>query len=188
MIKLIVGLGNPGNEYAATRHNAGFWYIDALAQKFALTLRLEGKYFAEVAKAKLFGGDVWLIKPQTFMNLSGKAVSALAGFYKIKPEEILVVHDELDFAPGSAKLKQGGGNGGHNGLKDIDRVIGTNYWRLRVGIGHPGSAAKVPSYVLKKPPVEELTAIEQSITKAVAVSAELIGGELAKAQKILHTK
>lgn len=188
MIKLIVGLGNPGREYAATRHNAGFWLLDELARKLGANFNLEGKYFAEVAKAKVAGTDVWLLKPQTYMNLSGKSVHALANFYKIQPEEVLVVHDELDFTPGTTKLKQGGGNGGHNGLKDIDRLIGKNYWRLRIGIGHPGDASKVAGYVLSKPSQDDLIEIERNIDKVLSISNELIVGDFSSAQKILHTK
>lgn len=188
MIRLIVGLGNPGHEYAETRHNAGFWLIDLLARKNSLNLTAEGKYFGEVTRWRCGGQDVFLLKPQTFMNLSGKAVSALANFYKIKPEEILVVHDELDFKPGMAKLKQGGGNGGHNGLKDIERVIGKNYWRLRLGIGHPGDAAKVVGYVLNKPLLDERIAIDLSIDKSLKIMSLLVAGDFAGAQKILHTK
>lgn len=188
MIKLIVGLGNPGHEYVDTRHNAGFWFVDALAKKLDASFSLEGKYFGYVARLKIDNEYVWLLKPQTYMNLSGKAVQALAGFFKIKPEEILVVHDELDFKPGIAKLKQGGGNGGHNGLKDIDRVIGKNYWRLRIGIGHPGDAAKVAGFVLNRPTPDDLIEIERNIDKAIAVSKMLLTGDFANAQKILHTK
>lgn len=188
MIKLIVGLGNPGNEYFDTRHNAGFWFVDALAKKLGANFSLEGKYFGYVARLKVDGEDVWLLKPQTYMNLSGKSVQALAGFFKIKPEEVLVVHDELDFKPGITKLKQGGGNGGHNGLKDIDRVIGKNYWRLRIGIGHPGDAAKVAGFVLNHPTTDELIEIERNIDKALTVSSLLLKGDFANAQKVLHTK
>lgn len=188
MIKLIVGLGNPGNEYADTRHNAGFWLVDELARKLQASFTLEGKYFAYVARTKVNGDDLWLLKPQTYMNLSGKSVQALANFFKIKPEEIIVAHDELDFKPGTIKLKQGGGNGGHNGLKDIDRVIGKNYWRLRVGIGHPGDAAKVAGFVLNRPTVDERVEIDRTIDKALTVRTELINGDFANAQKILHTK
>ncbi len=188
MIKLIVGLGNPGREYLDTRHNAGFWLLDCLATKLGVSFSLEGKYHAEVAKLKVGGQDLWLLKPQTYMNLSGKSVQSLASFYKILPEEILVVHDELDFKPGTTKLKQGGGNGGHNGLKDIDRVIGKNYWRVRIGIGHPGDASKVAGYVLNKPSLDDLILIEQNIDKVISVKDALIAADFATAQKITHTK
>lgn len=187
MIRLIVGLGNPGREYADTRHNAGFWYLDLLAKELSASFVMEGKFFGEVARLKIDGGDLYLLKPQTYMNLSGKAVQALASFYKIAPEEILVVHDELDFKPGIIKLKQGGGNGGHNGLKDIDRVIGKNYWRLRAGIGHPGDSNRVAGYVLNNPPVDERIEIERVLARALAVSEDLILARFSIAQKILHT-
>lgn len=188
MIKLIVGLGNPGDEYVQTRHNVGFWFLDHLAQKLGTKFVLEGKFFGFLTKVKFPDADLFLLKPQTYMNLSGKSVQAVANFYKIKPEEILVVHDELDFNPGIIKLKQGGGNGGHNGLKDIDRVIGKNYWRLRVGIGHPGAATKVVGYVLNRPSTNELIEIENSIDKALAVRDLFLSGDFANAQKKLHTK
>lgn len=188
MIKLIVGLGNPGNEYADTRHNTGFWFLDSLARKLGLNFNLESKYFGYVARGKVAGNDLWLLKPQTYMNLSGKSVHVLANFFKITPEEVLVVHDELDFKAGVVKIKQGGGNGGHNGLKDIDRVIGKNYWRLRVGIGHPGDATKVAGFVLNHPTIDEKIEIERSLDKALMVSDALISGDFANAQKILHTK
>lgn len=188
MIKLIIGLGNPGREYEDTRHNAGFWFVDELSRKLGANFNLESKYFGFVAKTKIAGNDIWLLKPQTYMNLSGKSVQSLASFYKILPEEILVAHDELDFKPGTTKLKQGGGNGGHNGLKDIDRVIGKNYWRLRIGIGHPGDAAKVASFVLNRPTVDERVEIDRNIDKALLISTELLSGDFANAQKTLHTK
>lgn len=188
MIKLIVGLGNPGREYEDTRHNAGFWLVDELAKKLGTSFNLESKYFAYVAKARLNNQDIWLLKPQTYMNLSGKSVQALSSFYKILPENILVAHDELDFKPGITKLKQGGGNGGHNGLKDIDRVIGKNYWRLRIGIGHPGDASKVAGFVLNKPIMDERIEIERNIDKVIEVSESLLKGDFAVAQKIIHTK
>lgn len=188
MIRLIVGLGNPGREYADTRHNAGFWCVDAWARKLGIGFSLESKYFAELARTKIGQQDLFLLKPQTYMNLSGKSVQALASFYKIQPEEILVVHDELDFKPGTTKIKQGGGNGGHNGLKDIDRVIGKNYWRIRIGIGHPGDASKVAGYVLNNPTLDDKIEIERNIDKVLSVSEALISGDFANAQKILHTK
>ncbi len=187
-VKLIVGLGNPGREYEDTRHNAGFWFVDALARKLKINFTIESKYFGEVAKTKLNDEDLFLLKPQTYMNLSGKSVQALASFFKIAPGQILVVHDELDFKPGIAKLKQGGGNGGHNGLKDIDRVIGKDYWRLRIGIGHPGDSSKVAGYVLNKPMLDESISIHNSIDKSLLVSQLLIDGDFAAAQKILHSK
>lgn len=188
MIKLIVGLGNPGRDYTDTRHNAGFWFVDKVADKFNAKFNIESKYFAEVAKFRYNDEDVFLLKPQTFMNLSGKAVGALANFYKIPAASILVVHDELDFAPGTIKLKQGGGNGGHNGLKDIDRVIAKDYWRLRVGIGHPGDKNRVADYVLKKPILNESIDIDNALDKALNSINELLAGDFASAQKQIHTR
>ena len=161
MIKLFVGLGNPGPEYEHTRHNAGFWWIDEVARTLGLTLRDERAYFGEMARGNVGGQTVWLLKPQTFMNLSGKSIAALARFYKIAPEEVLVVHDELDLDPGHAKLKLGGSHAGHNGLRDTHAQLGTDqYWRLRLGIGHPGHREQVVSWVLGKPPKDQREAIE----------------------------
>ncbi len=151
MIKLFVGLGNPGPEYAATRHNAGFWWIDALAQELKVQLQPERSYWGLAARANVQGQAVWLLQPQTFMNLSGKSVGALARFFKIQPGEILVAHDELDFPPGQVKLKKGGSHGGHNGLRDIHAQLGSgDYWRLRLGIGHPGVKSEVVSLGAEK--------------------------------------
>ena len=163
-IRLIVGLGNPGREYAATRHNAGFRWVDEFARVHGASLRSDGKFHGQVARTVLHGHEVHLLKPQTFMNVSGRAVAALAHFYKIAPQHILVAHDELDLPPGSAKLKLGGGHGGHNGLKDIIAHLGTqNFWRLRIGIGHPGERAEVTNYVLNAPRKEEQVLIEEAM-------------------------
>ncbi len=187
-IRLVVGLGNPGPEYERTRHNAGFWLVDELAWQYKAPLRGEGKYFGEVSRATLAAGDLWLLKPMTYMNLSGQAVGALARFYKIAPEEILVVHDELDLPPGAARLKQGGGHGGHNGLKDIIAKLGSpNFWRLRIGIGHPGDRNEVANFVLKKARAEEQQAIDDAIAKALQVMPEVLAGNSAAAMKTLHT-
>lgn len=186
-IKLIVGLGNPGYEYTETRHNAGFWFVDSVAAKYKVDFKTESKYYGEVAKFKHNGEDVFLLKPQTFMNLSGKSVVALALFYKILPSQILVAHDELDFNPNVVKLKYSGGNGGHNGLKDIDRVIGKDYWRLRIGIGHPGDRNKVVGYVLKKPIIDERVEIDRSIEKSVTLLDFILDGNFNDAMKKLHT-
>ena len=153
MIRLLVGLGNPGPEYEATRHNAGFWFVDEVARALRVSLVPERSYFGLVARANTAEGPVWLLEPMTFMNLSGKSVAALARFFKIAPEEILVAHDELDLLPGQAKLKFGGSAAGHNGLKDIHGMLGTqDFWRLRLGIGHPGVKAEVLNYVLRSKP------------------------------------
>ncbi|AXP39427.1 aminoacyl-tRNA hydrolase [Haemophilus influenzae] len=167
-IKLIVGLGNPGEKYADTRHNAGEWLIERLARRFNVSLNPENKFFGKTARTLLNGKEVRLLVPTTFMNLSGKAVGALASFYRIKPEEILVIHDELDLPPGTAKLKQGGGHGGHNGLKDIVAQLGNNnnFYRLRIGIGHPGHRDLVAGYVLNKPSPADRDALEKVLDEA----------------------
>src|SRR4051794_5592335 len=188
MIKLFVGLGNPGTEYEATRHNAGFWWIDALARDLKVSLVPERSYHGLVARTSLHGQTLWLMEPQTFMNLSGKAVAALARFYKIQPDEILVAHDELDVVPGQAKLKFGGSHAGHNGLRDIHAQLGTgDYWRLRLGIGHPGVKAEVINWVLKKPAPDQRTAIEECIVRTLKAVPALLGGEMDKATLLVHT-
>ena len=189
-IALIVGLGNPGPEYERTRHNAGFWFVERVARHESLTLRREPKFLGLVAKAS---GPVWLLEPQTYMNRSGQSVAALAGFYKIGLESILVVHDELDLKPGDAKLKLGGGTAGHNGLKDIAAQLGTSeFWRLRIGIGHPrdlpASQQEVVDYVLHPPRAEEQSAIDEAIARALDVWPELRSGDMERAMHELHTK
>ena len=187
-IRLIVGLGNPGPEYQHTRHNAGFWLADELAYQWRANWRNEGKFFGTVARADVDGHEVWLLKPMTYMNLSGKAVGALARFYKIERQEILVIHDELDLPPGTAKLKQGGGHGGHNGLKDIVAQMGGNdFWRLRLGIGHPGDRNEVVGYVLNKPRQEEYNQIEDAMRRAEQVIPQVLAGQMEKAMHTLHT-
>lgn len=187
-IRLIVGLGNPGPEYQFTRHNAGFWLLDELARELKKSFCTEGKFSGEVARAVLNGQDLWLLKPATFMNLSGQSVVALARFYKILPNQILVVHDELDLPAGAARFKQGGGHGGHNGLKDIIARLGSpDFWRLRLGIGHPGDRNEVIHYVLKKPRSEEQQTIDQAIVSSLAVLPEALAGQMAGAMKRLHT-
>ncbi len=190
-IKLIVGLGNPGDKYAATRHNAGFWFVDAIAAQTNSKLALDAKMFGFVGKFETDASnkDRWLLKPSTFMNDSGKAVAALANYYKITPAEILVVHDELDLQAGSVKLKFGGGHGGHNGLKDIHAALGTaDYWRLRLGIGHPGDRNEVINYVLKAPTKLETDALQASIHAGAAIVPYLLKGEFESAMLKLHTK
>lgn len=187
-IKLIVGLGNPGKEYEATRHNAGFWWVDELARTHHANFRTENKFHGLVAKADLHGHEVHLLKPQTFMNVSGRAVGALAQFYKLVPAQILVAHDELDLAPGSAKLKLGGGHGGHNGLKDIIAQLGSrDFWRLRIGVGHPGDRAEVVNYVLNAPRKEEQGLIDEASQRAQDVAALIIEGKLEAAMLKLHS-
>jgi PTH1 family peptidyl-tRNA hydrolase len=188
MIKLFVGLGNPGPEYEATRHNAGFWWIDALARDLKLTLAPERSCHGLVARTQVGGRPIWLLEPQTFMNLSGKSVAALARFFKIEPKEILVIHDELDVVPGTAKLKLGGSHAGHNGLRDIHAQLGTaDYWRLRLGIGHPGVRSEVVGWVLKKPLKEQREAIEDAIVRTLHAFPALVAGEMDKATLLIHT-
>lgn len=189
MIRLMVGLGNPGAEYDATRHNAGFWFIDEVARKLKVSLQPERSYFGLAARANTADGPVWLLEPMTFMNLSGKSVAALARFFKIAPEEILVAHDELDLLPGQVKLKLGGSHAGHNGLKDIHAQLGSpDYWRLRLGIGHPGVKAEVVNYVLRKPSAEHREAIDKSIEQSIAVLDLLLAGEMERAMMKIHAK
>ncbi|MHB1247942.1 MAG: aminoacyl-tRNA hydrolase [Polaromonas sp.] len=188
MIKLFVGLGNPGTEYEATRHNAGFWWLDALARELKAPLSLDKSCHGQAARTTVNGQTVWLLKPMTFMNLSGKSVTALARFFKIAPEEILVAHDELDIVPGQAKLKFGGSHAGHNGLRDIHAQMGTaDYWRLRIGVGHPGVKTEVTNWVLKKPSQEHRQAIEDCIGRCLKAVPELLSGEMEKATMLIHT-
>lgn len=187
-LRLIVGLGNPGAQYEDTRHNAGFWWLEALAHKLGVSLRNEPKFHGRAGKLASAQGDIWLLCPDTFMNLSGKSVAALARFYKIPPESVLVAHDELDLPPGTARLKQGGGHGGQNGLKDIHVQLGSsNYWRLRIGIGHPGSKELVVGHVLGKPQVSEREKMLAAIDAALDVWPEIAAGNFAAAQLKLHT-
>jgi peptidyl-tRNA hydrolase, PTH1 family len=187
-IKLIVGLANPGAEYAATRHNAGAWYVDLLAERLRTPLREEPKFYGYTSRINLAGADVRLLVPTTFMNLSGKAVAAMATFYRINPDEILVAHDELDLPPGVAKFKLGGGHGGHNGLKDIITKLGNNpnFHRLRLGIGHPGDKNKVVGFVLGKPPVSEQKLIDDAVDEAARCTEIWLQDGLTKATNRLH--
>jgi PTH1 family peptidyl-tRNA hydrolase len=189
-IRLVAGLGNPGREYEATRHNAGFWFVDALAASLGAGLSAESRFHGQVAKA---AGDVRLVKPMTFMNLSGRAVAALARFFAIAPAEILVVHDELDLLPGEAKLKLGGGTAGHNGLRDIAAQLGTpEFWRLRLGIGHPRDSEipqqDVADYVLRPPRRDERAALDLAIEKALTAWPAIAAGDFERAMLALHTK
>ena len=188
MIKLIAGLGNPGPEYEHTRHNAGFWWVDEAARLLKVSLQMERGHFGLVARANVGGQSVWLVEPQTFMNLSGKSVASVARFFKIAPEEVLVVHDELDLAPGEAKLKKGGGHAGHNGLRDIHAQLGSaDYWRLRIGIGHPGDKSEVANWVLKKPAPDQRDAIEASLTRCLLALPDLLAGRMNEATARIHT-
>jgi len=188
MIKLFVGLGNPGPDYQATRHNAGFWWIDAVAAELKVTLHPEKGFQGLTARVSVHGHTFWLLQPQTFMNLSGRSVASLSRFYKIQPQEILVAHDELDVVPGQAKLKFGGNHAGHNGLRDIHAQLGCgDYWRLRLGIGHPGVKAEVVDWVLKKPSAEQRTAIEECVVRTVKALPAMLAGEMEKATLLVHT-
>jgi PTH1 family peptidyl-tRNA hydrolase len=192
-IKLLVGLGNPGEKYTDTRHNAGFWWIDQLAAATHSKLSLDAKLYGisgKLNRASLIPGeDTWLLKPTTFMNASGKSVAALANYYKILPEQILVIHDELDIPPGTAKLKKGGGHGGHNGLKDITAAIGSaDFWRLRLGIGHPGERSEVINFVLKAPSKDEQNLINQCIDDSMLVINQILSADFEVAMLKLHTK
>ncbi len=188
-IKLIVGLGNPGLKYEKTRHNVGFLFIDTLAENQNLTLKDNNKFYGLAAKENLFGHSVWLLKPQTYMNLSGKSVASLLNFYKIKIDETLVVYDELDLPAGTAKLKKGGGHGGHNGLRDIIAATGSkDFYRLRLGIGHPGDKSKVVSWVLNRASTEDEISIARALDKSIAILPDLLDAKLEKAMKDLHTK
>ena len=189
MIRIFVGLGNPGPEYQHTRHNAGFWWTDALARELGVKLVAERAYQGLVARADTAAGPVWLLQPMTFMNRSGASVAPLARFFKIAPEQILVVHDELDLQPGQAKLKLGGSAAGHNGLKDIHGLLGTlDFWRLRLGIGHPGVKAEVANYVLKKPSADDRSAIDKAIAQSLEAWRLLVSGEMDKALALIHAQ
>jgi PTH1 family peptidyl-tRNA hydrolase len=182
MIRLLVGLGNPGPEYEDTRHNAGLWWVDAVARQLRTTLVPERSYWGLVARVNRAEGPLWLLEPQTYMNLSGKSVAALARFFKIAPEEILVAHDELDLLPGQMKLKRGGSHAGHNGLKDMQAQLGSaDFWRLRLGIGHPGVKAEVVNYVLKKPSPTDREAIHQCIDKSLQALDLLLAADMERA-------
>ena len=189
MIRLMVGLGNPGAEYEHTRHNAGFWFIDEVARQLKTTLVPDRSYAGLVARVQLAEGPLWLLEPMTFMNLSGKSVAPLARFFKIAPQEILVAHDELDLLPGQMKMKLGGSHAGHNGLKDIQAQLGSpDFWRLRLGIGHPGVKAEVINHVLRKPPAAEREAIDQSIAQALGALDLLIAGDMERAMLKIHAR
>ena len=192
-MKLVVGLGNPGRKYEATRHNAGFWWIERLARAVHGEFRHEARFHGDVAKVATPGGELWLLKPATFMNQSGRAVAALAGFYKLAPGQLLIVHDELDLPPGTVRLKKGGGTGGHNGLNDIAAQLGTkDFWRLRIGIGHPrnqtATEQEVLDYVLHKPGAVDHAAIDDAISRGLEVWPLISEDKLEAAMLRLHTK
>jgi len=188
-IQLIVGLGNPGPEYEPTRHNAGFWFVDELARRCRQSFRTERRFHSEVAPCMLGGSECRLQKPMTFMNRSGQAVGALARFFRIPLQHILVVHDELDLPPGTIRLKKGGGHGGHNGLRDLINHLGSrDFYRLRVGIGHPGHRDQVVDYVLRKPSKEDRRQIDEAVYDALEVMPDVVEGKFELAMNSLHVR
>lgn len=187
-IRCVVGLGNPGSKYEQTRHNAGFWFVDRLADRHAALLRGENKFSGEVVRINALQGDCWLLKPTTFMNHSGRSVAALCNFYKIEPQELLVAYDELDLEPGVVRLKTGGGHGGHNGMRDICSALGSrDFHRLRIGIGHPGHKEAVVGHVLSRPGKAEQQAIDNGLDEAMRVWDTVMAGDLQKAMNALHS-
>jgi peptidyl-tRNA hydrolase, PTH1 family len=187
-LTLIVGLGNPGPTYARTRHNAGFELVDELARRTGAGLRHEGRHQGELARTRIAGADVWLLKPMTYMNLSGQSVRSVAAFYRIPLQSILVAHDELDFPPGVVRLKEGGGAGGHNGLRDIIAQLGDGFWRLRIGIGHPGDRGAVLNYVLGRPPAAEAALIHETVLAAADAVPVMLADGAQKAMNRLHAR
>ena len=186
-LKLVIGLGNPGAEYARTRHNAGFWYVDELARSGGGNWRRESRFQCELARASVAGQDLWLVKPQTFMNKSGAAVQAVAAFYRIAPAEMLVAHDEIDLPPGVVRLKEGGGHGGHNGVRDVIAQLSADFWRLRIGVGHPGSKDQVIDAVLDRATADEQRLIDGALVRAHAALPDLLRDGAQKAMHRLHT-
>jgi PTH1 family peptidyl-tRNA hydrolase len=187
-IRIIAGLGNPEDKYERTLHNAGFWFVDALASKYGGSFRYEKKFDADYCKVNLHGDDVWLVKPQSYMNLSGGPIRGVMDYYRLKVSELLVAHDEIDLQPGTTRFKKGGGHGGHNGLRDIIQHCGAEFVRLRLGVGHPGDKSKVTNYVLKRGSADVERAIEDNIDDAMAVIPTLIDDGLNAATKELHTR
>jgi peptidyl-tRNA hydrolase, PTH1 family len=187
-LKLIVGLGNPGRDYARTRHNAGWWFVDELAARAHGSWRHDARQHTELARIEIDGSELWLLKPTAFMNRSGVPVAAVANFYRISPAEMLVVHDDIDLPPGIARLKQGGGHGGHNGLRDVIAHIGADFWRLRLGVGHPGSKDLVLDAVLDRPTQAEQQAIDEAMARALEIMPELLRSGAQKAMLSLHSR
>jgi len=188
-IKLIVGLGNPGKDYRSHRHNVGFWFCDTLAQLYSGTFKKESKFFGDVTQVNIAGTMVRLLKPSTYMNASGKSIQSIAKFYQIAVEELLVVHDELDLDPGIARLKSGGGHGGHNGLRDTIKALDSKeFYRLRIGIGHPGDKSQVADFVLHAPKKSEIESIQNAMTDALQVLEQIVKGETESAMQTLHTQ
>jgi PTH1 family peptidyl-tRNA hydrolase len=187
-IRIIAGLGNPEDKYERTLHNAGFWFVDALADKYGGSFRYEKKFDADYCRINLHGEDVWLVKPQSYMNLSGGPIRGLMDYYRLQVSNLLVAHDEIDLPPGTTRLKSGGGHGGHNGLRDIINHCGAEFVRLRLGVGHPGDKSQVTNYVLKRASSDVERAIEDNIVDAIAVMPLLIEDGLNAATKELHTR
>jgi peptidyl-tRNA hydrolase, PTH1 family len=187
-VKLIAGLGNPGAEYQRTRHNAGFWFVDELARSSGASWRRESKLQCELARARVADADVWLMKPNTFMNRSGAAVLAVSSFYRIAPAELLVVHDDIDLPPGAVRLKQGGGHGGHNGVRDVIANLGPDFWRMRLGVGHPGEKDQVLDAVLSRASSDEQKLIDEAMARGLAVMPQFMTGATQKAMQQLHTR
>ena len=187
-IRIVAGLGNPEDKYERTLHNAGFWFVDALARKYGGSFRYEKKFDADYCRVNLHGEDVWLVKPQSYMNNSGQPVRGLLDYYRLTVGQLLVAHDEIDLPPGTTRLKEGGGHGGHNGLRDIIQHCGPDFLRLRLGVGHPGEKHQVTNYVLKRGSSDTEAVIERDIEDAIAVMPELVEGQINAAMKKLHTK
>ena len=187
-IKIIVGLGNPGSEYARTRHNAGFWLVDELARRHGGTFRFEGKHQAELARVRIGGDEIWLMKPMTFMNRSGGPVSSVLGFYKIPPAQMLVAHDEIDLPSGTVRLKEGGGHGGHNGMRDVIAAQGDGFWRLRIGVSHPGAKNEVVDFVLTRAGAEEQRLIDETIVAGADAIEEMLRSGAQIAMNKLHSR
>ena len=187
-LNIIVGLGNPEDKYERTLHNAGFWFVDAVARKYGGQFRYEKKFDAEYCRVNIQGEEVWLVKPQSYMNLSGGPVQGVMDYYRLKPGGLLVAHDEIDLPPGTVRLKKGGGHGGHNGIRDVIKHCGADFMRLRLGVGHPGEKTRVTGYVLKRGSADVERALENNIDDAIAVLPLIIDDGLNAATKALHTK
>ena len=187
-LSIIAGLGNPEDKYERTLHNAGFWFVDALARKYGGQFRFEKKFDAEFCRVTIAGEDIWLVKPQSYMNQSGGSVRAVIDYYRLNPRHLLVAHDEIDLPPGIVRLKQGGGHGGHNGIRDVMRHCGADFMRLRLGVGHPGEKDKVTGYVLKRGSADVERAVEDNIDEAISVLPLLLEDGLNAAMKKLHTQ
>ena len=187
-IQLIVGLGNPGDKYTRTRHNAGFWFVDQLAREYNVTFKNESKFKCEATSFEHAGHRVWIIKPATFMNLSGECLGPFAKYYQIASENVLVAHDELDLPPGTTRIKWGGGHGGHNGLRDIFKHYSKEFWRLRIGVGHPGHKDKVLSFVMRPASSNEQTLIDDSLNLVMTSMQDVLEGDMEAAQRVLHQK